>query len=716
MFLQSSLMNLSRKERGWLPWLGKTGKLAMYPSCFINRGHYPAVEKTFEGIAATRKKLLMGWADSHWSHLAGVASALAGAFPDIDSDLLAQKKRQAPDLSELFVIDAGGKVLASTHASRRGTGGLNPAAVAAGLKGPFLHGPYEDPATLDLGPSTSRFHDEVTLMFYQPIRRDGEVLGCVCGRVPNDVLGDLIQREAGHIYRESGDNYLFMVASRFDPKIQPGTALSRSRFEDHTFSLGDNLKQGVRTDWGTVKVQRHTELELRFTDPATGQLHPGVRETIAKGENLFVTYPGYSDYRHIPVIGKGVTFQMPGSPDTWGMMCEADLEEVYRRRPLNFRLMRWYLGLLFGLWGVHLALSTLAGLPFLETQLLTLSLVGLSALLFYSQASNRTARRMAEMTEVIRTIAEGEGNLRQRLDPERLTKDETGDMGLWINSFIDNLDGIVGQVIEASGEVRETNVSMLKKNREAMRTSEEVLDAIRAMRQSMEAQIEEINQAASRAEDMRQAMAAAVDNTRAQFQVVKSHTSGIRQTIESSANTILSLNQRTEEIGKIVDVINEIASQTNLLALNAAIEAARAGEQGRGFSVVADEVRKLAERTTQATADIRRMIEGVQGEAREAVAIMENGMEGVEEGLRLAEETASDNQEIHAIVENLFQTMHSVSENTRQHSDSARATAAVTAKMKDSAETLHHIADLVNTTAGRLHELVGRFQVSQARA
>ncbi|MGD9788863.1 MAG: methyl-accepting chemotaxis protein, partial [Sulfuricellaceae bacterium] len=114
--------------------------------------------------------------------------------------------------------------------------------------------------------------------------------------------------------------------------------------------------------------------------------------------------------------------------------------------------------------------------------------------------------------------------------------------------------------------------------------------------------------------------------------------------------------------------------------------------------------------------DIRRMIEGVQGEAREAVAIMENGMEGVEEGLRLAEETASDNQEIHAIVENLFQTMHSVSENTRQHSDSARATAAVTAKMKDSAETLHHIADLVNTTAGRLHELVGRFQVSQARA
>src|SRR5690606_4160661 len=115
-----------------------------------------------------------------------------------------------------------------------------------------------------------------------------------------------------------------------------GTALSRSRFEDNSFSLGDNLKQGVRTAFGVVRVQQHTELELRFTDPANHELHAGVRETIRRGENTLVTYPGYADYRHIPVIGKGVTFQVPGSPDRWGMMCEADLEEVYRRRPLAF--------------------------------------------------------------------------------------------------------------------------------------------------------------------------------------------------------------------------------------------------------------------------------------------------------------------------------------------------------------------------------------------
>lgn len=95
-----------------------------------------------------------------------------------------------------------------------------------------------------------------------PIRRNNRLLGILCMRVPNDVIGDLIQREGGHVFHESGDNYLFMAKSVFDPTIRPGVALSRSRFEDRSFSLGDNLKDGVRTDYGTVQVRNHTEFEL----------------------------------------------------------------------------------------------------------------------------------------------------------------------------------------------------------------------------------------------------------------------------------------------------------------------------------------------------------------------------------------------------------------------------------------------------------------------
>ena len=268
-----------------------------------------------------------------------------------------RSSRRLREISELFLVSAEGEVLASSETARVGKADLPATAVRKGTRERFLHGPYRDPVTLALGKTTSRFHDAVTLMFYEPVTLDGGVSAAICARIPNDVMSDLIQREAGHVFEESGDNYLFMIESRFDPSIQTGIALSRSRFEDSTFSHGDNLKQGIDTGFGTVGVRDHTEFEIRFTDPATGQLHPGVRETIAKGENLYVKYPGYSDYRRIPVIGKGLTFRMPGSPDLWGMMCEGDLEEVYRRRSISWRLSSRLTMLAGMLWLINVGLA-----------------------------------------------------------------------------------------------------------------------------------------------------------------------------------------------------------------------------------------------------------------------------------------------------------------------------------------------------------------------
>ena len=95
------------------------------------------------------------------------------------------------------------------------------------------------------------------------------------------------------------------------------------------------------------------------------------------------------------------------------------------------------------------------------------------------------------------------------------------------------------------------------------------------------------------------------------------------QAIQASAEIIDVLGRRADDIGKIIEVIDDLAEQTNLLALNAAIEAARAGEHGLGFAVVAEEVRKLAEKSTQSTKEISELIRGIQKEAREAVDNME---------------------------------------------------------------------------------------------
>ena len=118
-----------------------------------------------------------------------------------------------------------------------------------------------------------------------------------------------------------------------------------------------------------------------------------------------------------------------------------------------------------------------------------------------------------------------------------------------------------------------------------------------------------------------------------------------------------SLARRSEEIGKVVSVIQEISEQTNLLALNAAIEAARAGEHGRGFAVVAGEVRRLAERTKGATEEIASTIRSIQEETRETLQVMEDSRTAVENGLG---ETAHARKSLEAIIDSSKQVEHQI--------------------------------------------------------
>lgn len=503
-----------------------------------------------------------------------------------------------------------------------------------------------------------------------------------------------------------------MVQSRFDPAIQPGIALSCSRFEDGTFTHGENLKTGVRTPWKTVQVQHHTELELRFTDPATQQLHPGVRETIRTGSNLFVTYPGYSDYRHIPVVGKGVTFQLPGSPDRWGMMCEADLEEVYRRRSLSYGLMKPYLATMVSLFACNFLVQHYSGL---EQSLIdaceTLSMLT-AAVLFSTFGPKRLAARLNEMTGVIRTIAEGEGNLRQRLDTTRMANDETGDMGRWINSFIDHLDTVVGQVIKASHSVGKTNQLMLGRSQEAGLTSGEVAEAVHRMMIIVEEQLGEIQQASASAEQMKQAMDEVVSRAREQFLAVQVGTQSIRDVVERSSSSVQLLDSRMAQIGNITGLISDITNQTNLLALNAAIEAARAGEHGRGFAVVADEVRTLASRTSRAADDIRQMVEGLQNETQKAVGFMENGVKDVDNSLRLAEEASSENVQLHQAVESMFSIIQQLNERSLDYGKTIKQVDQSSAEMRQTVIVLQASAETVRLDANKLQKLMELFEVS----
>nr|WP_244204649.1 methyl-accepting chemotaxis protein [Vibrio rhodolitus] len=466
-------MELTSQEKRWLPWFGSTGKLAMRAACFANRRRIRELELTFESIAQTRVKLLDTWTRNQWQFLQDAAFYLSSKSETERVESLNLLLQRGEDFTELFLVETSGTIVSSTSQEQVGRPVFSEKSLKMAQSKPFLHGPYIDNKTLELGASSSKFHDAVTLMFYQPIDAGSKETLVLCGRVPNDVLGDLIQREAGHIYSESGDNYLFMVESNFDPSISQGVALSRSRFEDSTFSHGENLKQGISTDWGTVKIRNHTEFEVLFNDPATNQLHPGVRETIKNGSNIFVDYPGYSDYRHIPVIGKGVTFQLPGSIDRWGMMCESDLEEVHRHRSLVGRLTNRFMASALMVASLPLALQYFLELSAFTSAGISLLFAFLITYFFRQVTAKPLSRSLEQMTGVMKVLAEGDGNLKQRLDASKFIADETGDLGRWTNSFIDNLETVVSELVFASREVNKVSESMFRCSQRLSQSSQD---------------------------------------------------------------------------------------------------------------------------------------------------------------------------------------------------------------------------------------------------
>ena len=168
---------------------------------------------------------------------------------------------------------------------------------------------------------------------------------------------------------------------------------------------------------------------------------------------------------------------------------------------------------------------------------------------------------------------------------------------------------------------------------ETARVQSDQANQVATAMQEMSATVQEIS---SHSEKAASASQTAAQAARRGGQVADETLSTMRSIAESTqavASRITELGKSSEQIGKIIAVIDDIADQTNLLALNAAIEAARAGEQGRGFAVVADEVRKLAERTTKATKEIASMIESIQVETKNAVQAMEKGTREVQVGV-----------------------------------------------------------------------------------
>lgn len=223
---------------------------------------------------------------------------------------------------------------------------------------------------------------------------------------------------------------------------------------------------------------------------------------------------------------------------------------------------------------------------------------------------------LREGSRVMQAMAEGD--LTARLEGD--FKGEFGDFRDAIHATMENLDNLVGQILEGAGNVRSASAEIAQGNTDLSQRTEEQASSLEETASSMEEMTSTVKSNADNARQANQLASAARDKAQEGGEVV-----------DKAVTAMGEINQSSKKIADIIGVIDEIAFQTNLLALNAAVEAARAGEQGRGFAVVATEVRNLAQRSAQAAKEIKTLINDSVERIGEGSKLVDNSGKALEE-------------------------------------------------------------------------------------
>lgn len=616
-------------------------KLSIFPKWLRNNKMLPAVEVVFDGLAQTRKRILIEWTNEIWREVENTAILVSqeSHLPSI----LKEQEKLSESILEYYILDASKKLIASSSSRSEKVYKYEESAFCEAIdyvilgEGQLFFGPYIDKDTLSFKPKASAFHDSVTISFIKSFKLNNE-LHVLVARISNDTLSDLIQREAGHIFKESGDNYLFMIEPYFNKNIKTGTALSRSRFEDNTFSFGENLKDGVHTTHGTISIKTHTEFEIVFNDPATQSLHLGVANTIKNGSNLFCKYPGYPDYRGIPVIGKGITFSLPYSLDKWGMMCEGDLLEVYDIMQVRHKiytqialLIAFFIPLNYGL--TSFLLPDLGKIE--EIALVTLSSL-FFVLLFMSKGLSQFFAKYATLRALLQGFVEGDGDITKRANLAKFDKDENLRTAIWINSVIDIFETIIRKTKTSLFNLLNLNQHLTNTIVGTGKKIEQIGLSIQNIVNLIENQNKSIQSSVDKADSMSDKIAHTQTQVATSLGQVESSIGNIKAIVGDTTVIIFTLEKNIYGITSMIETIKDITDKTNLLSLNAAVEASRAGDAGRGFAVVADEVRKLAEMTDKATVHIETIVNSINENVADALKSMQNVNTTVDKGIEIS--------------------------------------------------------------------------------
>ncbi|ACB53664.1 methyl accepting chemotaxis protein [Crocosphaera subtropica ATCC 51142] len=329
------------------------------------------------------------------------------------------------------------------------------------------------------------------------------------------------------------------------------------------------------------------------------------------------------------------------------------------------------------------------------------------------QLQNELMRLLSDIEEATN------GNLTVRAE---ISDGQIGIVADFFNAIIESLRDIVTQVKQTTQQVNlslsgdEKSIQELAQQSQGQAQQiQQVLNSVEAMAQSIQqvsANAQAAAQAARESSQTAQLSGDAMDNT------VNSILQ-LRDTVGETTKKVKRLGESSQQISKVISLINQIALQTNLLAINASIEAARAGEEGRGFAVVAEEVGQLAAQSAAATKEIEKIVETIQRETSAVVEAMEVGTAQVVEGTNLAESTKESLGKIVVVSRQIDDLLQSISQTTVSQADTSKSVtqlmeevAQVSQKTSDSSIQVSHSLQQTAQKANQLQESVDTFKLS----
>lgn len=352
--------------------------------------------------------------------------------------------------------------------------------------------------------------------------------------------------------------------------------------------------------------------------------------------------------------------------------------------------------------------------------LLSLSLVGqLLGMMISKKITQSVVAPAVKSAQAMKDIAQGDGDLTRRLEVNG--RDELSEMAGYFNEFISKIQCTLQEVTSTVKELEIASSGLLEVTHETKDGVDNQLRASEQLTQTMVSMASSAKSVEDHSHNTSRATSQAASRVKEGGEVVQEAASTIQLVSNGMAeitSAVMQLNEDSQTISTVINVIREIAEQTNLLALNAAIEAARAGEHGRGFAVVADEVRQLAQRTQESTHQIEKVIDKIRSATTETVNVVEQGQKTTKSGydsvmkahqvltpvVILMDDINHMSDQMLASAQSQNQLVQQVNENIRQIHDVSENTVEGAGNTEASSNRLQHLAD-------KLDKLVHQFKI-----